>query len=82
MDRDAMINDLEEAINFVFTKSAEDIPKEVREELVANFKETILINLSDEVLDEKFNKPEGTLPLENAVEMFNDYLESLDEQQD
>jgi hypothetical protein len=72
-----LLSDLEEAINYVFKREAPDLDDKFRESLVHLFVQEHLNALGDEELAEKFAAPEGTRPLENAIELFNAFLESL-----
>ncbi len=79
--REKLLADLEEAVNFVFAKEASDLDQAFREKLVNRFIHTTIAKLSDAQLEEKFSIPTGTQPLENAIELFNSFLENLDEKE-
>ncbi len=72
-----LLDDLKEALDYVFRREAPDLEDKFRESLVHLFVQERLNALSDEELAEKFMVPEGTQPLENAIELFNAFLESL-----
>ena len=76
--RAKLLSDLEEAVNFVFKREAPDLEDGFRESLVHLFVQERLSVMTDVELSEKFTVPQGTQPLENAIELFNVFLESLD----
>ncbi|MEA2101363.1 MAG: hypothetical protein U9P80_02165 [Thermodesulfobacteriota bacterium] len=77
MDKDKLISDLEEAINFVFDKNAPDMEQGLRKNLVSRFSTEVLQGLDQDTLEERFITPEGAKPLENVVSMFRDFLADI-----
>ena len=75
--RAKLLADLEEAVNFIFKREAPDLEDSFRESLVHLFVQERLNGLSDDELTARFSVPQGTQPLENAIELFNEFLESL-----